>query len=149
MEERAGPGRFKCKFTSGEDLRLTEVVQHCGSKNWVFIARQMPGRNPRQCRERWMNYINPVLDITPLSPAEDDLLDERCAEHASRWQLIVSFLLGRSKNFIKNHWTAKQKRIALSRHMTTNREQPLPDPPIPAQDRPDSFMALDNLFPDF
>jgi hypothetical protein len=66
---------------SAEDRRLTEIVQQCGSKNWAFIVREMLGRNPYSYCERSTNYINPVLDTTPLSPAEDDLLDEKFSEH--------------------------------------------------------------------
>jgi hypothetical protein len=110
MDERPGPGRFKCKFAPCEDIRLAEVVRHHGCKSWAVIARQMPGRNPRQCRERWMNYINPSLEHSPMTAEEERLLEEKCREYGPRWQIIVSFFPGRGKNFLKNHWISKHKR---------------------------------------
>jgi hypothetical protein len=110
MEAPPGPGRFKCKFTPAEDVQLTEVIQRSGCKNWAAVARQIPGRNARQCRERWMNYINPNLERTPLTPEEECLLEQKFAEHGTRWQFIASFFPDRGKNFIKNHWLSKHKR---------------------------------------
>jgi hypothetical protein len=112
MDQSEHQPRFKWKFSPIEDIRLTEIVARCGSANWTLVAAQMPGRNARQCRERWMNYINPGLNHTPLSLDEDKLLDEKYRELGPRWQLIATFLPGRGKNFLKNHWISKQRRLA-------------------------------------
>jgi hypothetical protein len=112
-----GP-RFKWKFTPLEDIRLTEVVLRCGCQNWGDVARYMPGRNPRQCRERWMNYINPQLSHTPLTAEEDLLLEKKYNEIGSHWKLIASFFPGRSRNFIKNYWMAKHKRQLRAQPVT-------------------------------
>jgi hypothetical protein len=102
---------FKWKFSQVEDLRLAEVVAKYGPANWTVIAGQMPGRNARQCRERWTNYIKPGLHHTPLSPEEDMLLEQKCLEIGPRWQLIVTFFPGRARNCLKNHWIAKHRRL--------------------------------------
>jgi hypothetical protein len=148
MDERRGPGRFKCKFTPAEDIRLTEVVQECGCRNWATVAGKMPERNARQYRERWLNYINLVLDRNPLSPAEEDLLNEKFAELRPRWQLIVTFFSGRSKNFIKNHWMMKHKTMETISGYIVMKEERNSDPPFPAQPRPDCFRSFDSLIPD-
>jgi hypothetical protein len=95
-----------------EDIRLRQIVAHFGCGNWSFVATQMPGRNSRQCRERWVNYINPELNHHPLSRAEDLLLESKHEELGPQWQLIATFLPGRSKNLLKNHWISKQRRRA-------------------------------------
>jgi hypothetical protein len=147
MDDRPGPGRFKCKFAPAEDLRLAEVVQWCGCGNWAVVARQMPGRNPRQCRERWMNYINPFLDRTLLTPGEERLLEEKLAAYGTQWQLIVSFFPGRGKNFIKNHWISKQKHLERMSRDTALRER-REQPPKSSETNQDDFGGFDALFQD-
>jgi hypothetical protein len=147
MDECRGPGQFKCKFTQAEDTRLTEIVKQCGCRNWAIIAGKMPDRNARQCRERWVNYINPVLERTALSPAEELLLNEKFTELGPQWQIIATFFSGRSKNFIKNHWAMKHKTMkAISGHIVMKEERNS-DPPFPAQPPSDDFRSFDSLIP--
>jgi hypothetical protein len=131
MVEGRGTGRFKHKFTPIEDFRLTAIVRQYGCRNWDLIAAQMSERNARQCRERWMNYLNPALDQTPFSIPEEHLLDEKLAAFGPRWQFIATFFPGRSPNFIRNHWNAKEKRNA--------------DPSVLAQPPPLFFGVFDKF----
>jgi hypothetical protein len=110
MDRASRQSTLKLKFTQMEDIRLIQIVSRYGCGNWNFIAAQIPGRNARQCRERWVNYINPELNHQPLSRAEDLLLETKYEELGPRWQLIATFLPGRSKNLLKNHWMSKQRR---------------------------------------
>ncbi|MDR0662179.1 MAG: SANT/Myb domain-containing protein, partial [Holosporales bacterium] len=50
-------------FTPEEDRLLREHVKVMGTKDWKGIAQQMSGRNARQCRERWKNYLAPGLNL--------------------------------------------------------------------------------------
>jgi hypothetical protein len=123
MEIRRGPGRYKCKFTNEEDTRLADAVRLCGRGNWELVASALPGRNPRQCRERWANYINPVLDQSPLRPDEEHLLDDKVAEHGRRWQFIVSFFPRRGRNTIKNNWLMRHSRPAATQSPNSPKKQ--------------------------
>jgi hypothetical protein len=76
MFRRPRLGEFKRKFTPAEDARLRDVVDRMGTKDWGAIAAQMCPRNPRQCRERWNNYINPRLANTEWTTAEEELLEK-------------------------------------------------------------------------
>jgi hypothetical protein len=109
MDRRRGPGCFKCKFTPEEDLRLRDVIDRCGSKDWSIVACHMYPRNARQCRERWTNYINPAIQNIPWTPEEEALLEQKFTEFGTRWQIIAAFFPKRSKNHIKNHWLSRQK----------------------------------------
>jgi hypothetical protein len=122
-----GPGCLMLKFTAGEDMHLREVVEQCGTKDWSEVASYMWGRNARQCRERWANYVNPMLADVAWTQAEDDLLDEKFAQIGTKWKTIATFFPLRSKNQIKNHWNLKQKRQQLA--MLTN-PTPDPEPPV-------------------
>jgi hypothetical protein len=65
----ASTGRCN-RFTKEEDVRLSELVDeyltHVGAQiDWQVVAGNMPGRNRRQCRERYKNYINPAFGKEP------------------------------------------------------------------------------------
>jgi hypothetical protein len=123
-----GPGRYKRKFTATEDLALRDVVSRYGVGDWAVIAKHMPDRNPRQCRERWNNYLSPGLLNLPWTPAEDLLLDAKFAEFGSMWDVIRTFFPLRSRNAIRNHWLARQPK--LSRDKTVPAELPSPMPAV-------------------
>ena len=61
----------KCKFTPEEDQRLMSLVMKYGTRDWLYISQKMMSRNPRQCRERWNNYLNPNLTAEPWTIEED------------------------------------------------------------------------------
>jgi hypothetical protein len=109
MQRRRRPGQLKVKFTPADDMRLAEMVNRWGAHDWAFIAQNMPGRNARQCRERWTNYINPGLVHRPWTPAEDQLLTEKYGEFGRKWQVIAMFFPTRSKNQVKNRWLARER----------------------------------------
>jgi hypothetical protein len=101
---------IKSKFQPWEDARLLQVVQRLGPTNWHEIAIHLPGRNARQCRERWSNYVNPNLLKTEWTEAEDDILLRAYQEVGPKWFMIASYLPGRSKNGVKNRYFTLQRR---------------------------------------
>jgi hypothetical protein len=57
----------------------------------------------------------------------------------------MTFFSGRSKNFIKNHWAMKHKKMeAISGHIVMKEERNF-DPPFPAQPPSDDFRSFDSL----
>jgi hypothetical protein len=103
---RHGP---RATFSSTEDEQLKQIMALGGWKSWNAIAAQMPGRTGRQCRERWNNYVNPSLNMKLFTPDEDRLLMQKHKELGTKWEQIVHFFPGRSKNFIKNRWGVLQR----------------------------------------
>jgi hypothetical protein len=86
------PAHLKRQFSPLEDMRLSKVVSWLGPESWTVVAARMAGRSARQCRERWMAYINPNLTDSPMPPAEDTLLDAKHSELGPKWQQIAAFL---------------------------------------------------------
>ncbi|KAK8870693.1 hypothetical protein M9Y10_008580 [Tritrichomonas musculus] len=97
----AGPKSKKFKFTKSEDTQLYNLVKLYGENDWRTIADQMPYRTPRQCRERWTNYVNPGLNKKPWSISEDMCLLMKHHDFGNKWKIIQRFFPGRSKNDIK------------------------------------------------
>ncbi|OHT17572.1 Myb-like DNA-binding domain containing protein [Tritrichomonas foetus] len=92
------------KFSVEEDQILRELVAQHGEKNWSVVASHMPDRSPRQCRERWTNYLSPKLNNNEWLPEEDSVLLARYEEFGSRWVLISKYLEGRTDQMVKNRY---------------------------------------------
>ena len=51
------------------------VIKH-GAKNWTFIAKHLPGRIGKQCRQRWHNHLNPDIKKQRWTDEEDRAIIE-------------------------------------------------------------------------
>jgi hypothetical protein len=96
-----GPRR---KFTNQEDVKLRSLVEQLGAKSWEEIAKFMPSRSARQCRDRYKNYLLDSLVASPWTPNEDAIIVERYRELGPKWVEIAKGLNGRSGNHVKNRW---------------------------------------------
>lgn len=92
------------KFTNDEDQKLKELVTKLGTKSWERIARFMPDRTARQCRDRYKNYLLETLVTDPWTPEEDALVVRMFHELGPKWVEIARMLNGRSGNHVKNRW---------------------------------------------
>jgi hypothetical protein len=92
-------------FSPAEDASLYGILMCSAARpQWRAVARQLPGRTARQCRERWLNYLSPTVRADPWTEAEDRDLLARVNEFGSAWSSIARFFSGRSDNDIKNRW---------------------------------------------
>lgn len=106
----------KAKFTREEDAILLRVVQEIGARDWKMIASHLMGRNARQCRERWNNYVNPDVVNRPWTEEEDKLLMEKYKKNGPRWQALASYFHGRSVNNVKNRWLSWKRNQEKEKH---------------------------------
>jgi hypothetical protein len=92
------------------------------------VAQSLPGRSGKQCRERWLNHLTPILKSEHWSPIEDEILIAHQRTLGNVWSQISLFLTGRSPNSVKNRWA-----VLSSRDARKARPPPEPrQPPIPA-----------------
>ncbi|OHT05994.1 Myb-like DNA-binding domain containing protein [Tritrichomonas foetus] len=92
------------KFTIEDDEKLRDLVKKFGDSNWLVVADHMPGRNSRQCRERWLNYLSPTLNNSEFTPEEDQLLNEKVEELGTRWVKIAKYFDRRTDQMVKNRY---------------------------------------------
>jgi hypothetical protein len=104
----------------------------------------MHPRIPRQCRERWTQYLNPSVQNPPWTPEEDILLAKKFNEFGPRWKAITACFTNRSRNSIKNHWMTKLKHKDQSESDIAPASPVVPKPgalPEPTQDGSESIFA--------
>jgi hypothetical protein len=132
------------RWTLEEDQQLAALVEQHGI-NWKQIAPSMPGRSNRQCRDRWINYLNPTPTNNPWTQEEEAFLLKKYQELGPKWTLIATFFTGRTDMNCKNRWHTIQSRTSKARRQ---RRQPIPaqlPQPLP-QVQPTQFN-LDDLMP--
>jgi len=65
---------YKSSWSSVEDELLVKAVAKWGPHDWYQIASEMPGRLPRQCRERYKNHVRQGINTAPFSREEDAII---------------------------------------------------------------------------
>ena len=107
------------KFTDEEDEFLKSLVTKYGIKAWNKISELMPGRTPRQCRERYGNYLQPHLLNGEWTQEDEKKLIEKYNEIGPKWAKIAEFFETRSDVNVKNHFAAMKRRGQLNQTIET------------------------------
>merc|ERR1712226_1243947 len=100
----------KMAWQAAEDRRLLELVQIHGPKGWATIATAISGRSGKQCRERWLNHLNPDVRKDAFSPQEDKIIMTYVESFGTRWAKIAAQLPGRTDNAVKNRYYSTLRR---------------------------------------
>lgn len=104
-------------FKKEEDDRIIELVKIFGNKQWNIISYFMDGRTPKQCRDRYSNYLIPGFFQGEWTNEEDALLIKLYNQYGSKWSIIQKLFHNRSANNIKNRWYYfLKKRIQKSKN---------------------------------
>lgn len=104
------PELVKGSWSPDEDAFIIKWVNEHGGRNWSTLASNLPGRLGKQCRERWVNSLDPDLLRKPWTEEEDQILIRYQKMWGNKWAKIAHFLPGRTDNSVKNRWNSSLKR---------------------------------------
>ncbi|CAM9219811.1 unnamed protein product, partial [Phaeothamnion confervicola] len=99
----------KGPWTKEEDDIIMSLYSS-GVTKWAEIAVSVPGRLGKQCRERWVNHLDPNVKKTAWQPEEDRILVAAQQRLGNAWTRIAALLPGRSENSVKNRWNSATRR---------------------------------------
>lgn len=92
-------------WTKEEDSLLLSIVQSMKMPmKWSLVAQKLPERTGKQCRERYVNHLNPRLKVTDWSPLEDATIFHLYNTLGSHWAKMSKIVIGRTDNGIKNRF---------------------------------------------
>jgi myb proto-oncogene protein len=99
----------KRAWTKDEDSKLKDSVQtYCG-EDWAAISALVPGRTKSQCRNRWKDVLDPIIDRAgrriQWTVVEDSKLRESVQMHGGKnWERIAALVPGRTQKLCCTRW---------------------------------------------
>jgi transposase-like protein len=99
---------YRRDWSLEEDAQLTKAVKKHG-KDWVAVAKRVPGRTNSQCRSRWVRNLDPGAGKTTgrWKPEEDAKLIEGMKKHAENWVAVATVVPGRTDMQCRSRWVDK------------------------------------------
>jgi hypothetical protein len=92
-------------WSKHEDELLLSIVQSMSwPMKWTVVAQRLPGRTGKQCRERYVNHLNPRLKVSDWNLVEDATIFHLYNSIGSHWAKMSKVIPGRTDNGIKNRF---------------------------------------------
>lgn len=92
-------------WTKEEDALLLSIVKNMQMPmKWSIVAQSLPDRTGKQCRERYVNHLNPRLKATDWNALEDSMIFHLYNSIGSHWAKMSKIIPGRTDNGIKNRF---------------------------------------------
>lgn len=101
----------KGNWTEGEDKILMEWIRQHGPNKWTECSKNIRGRCGKQCRERWVNILNPGVKKGNWTEGEQHQIFESLKKYFTSWSLMAKELEGRTENSIKNYFYSSVRRL--------------------------------------
>jgi hypothetical protein len=104
MENEAS-SKARQLFSKEEDNMIKQLYEEFGMRNWNRISQFLPARKAKNCRDRYLNYLQPNLKTEDWTAEEDSDLLKLVQQYGKKWMIISELLPGRSPISTKNRFT--------------------------------------------
>ena len=105
------------RWDDEEDDALRDyVLAHTAEDGTIdWGAASVGSRGQKQCRERWLQVLDPTLVKGPLSEHEGAALDLLIQRHGLKWGILAGEMLGatqikRSELALRNFYYCRERR---------------------------------------
>ena len=98
------PGLLKGYWSKEEDDKLLEWISSHGPKKWSECSKFLLKRSAKQCRERWLNHLDPMIKKDDWTEEEDRQIYELYKKYGTSWSKVSKEMKGRTENSIKNRF---------------------------------------------
>lgn len=114
---------IKAMWTQIEDDALVRLVKEYGVQKWARLAKHLNReinamktqgsidqtemvfeRNGKQCRERWLNALNPTINKGDWTLEEDIDFLKKWLKIGNQWKNIADLIHGRTESQVKNRF---------------------------------------------
>lgn len=106
---------------------LLEIIKEQGPHHWKEIALELSHRcelgifrQGKQCRERWINHLDPNVKKGIWTEEEDLALLKYFTEKGKKWAEIAKRLGGRTENNVKNRWISLMRKYKSELNIDSN-----------------------------
>ncbi|KAF9999854.1 hypothetical protein BGZ65_004851 [Modicella reniformis] len=103
----------KGTWTTAEEEILLEAVRDLSSENWHAVAMKVPGRNAKQCMQKWQTDLDPQINRQPWTAEEDEKLVEAYHTFGNSWQQIAKMVETRTWYQCYNRVRAKSVKTKI------------------------------------
>ncbi|KAF9283875.1 hypothetical protein BGZ88_010263 [Linnemannia elongata] len=132
----------KGTWTAAEEEILLEAVRGLSSENWHAVAQMVPGRNAKQCMQKWQTDLDPQINRLPWTDAEDEKLVEAYHRYGNSWQQIAKMVETRTWYQCYNRVRAKSVKTKIQQttgtHPASIANGGIPGGPRPEGSKPGS-----------
>jgi len=101
----------KGNWTAEEDQLLLAWVNEHSATKWTECSKLIRGRCGKQCRERWVNILNPEVKKGNWSDHEQDVIFQNLSTYMTSWSSMSKIIPGRTENAIKNYFYSSIRRL--------------------------------------
>ena len=85
-------------WTNIEDEILKAAISKYGPQQWARVSSLLNRKTAKQCKARWMQWLDPGIRKVEWSKEEDEILLQKAKEMSTQWETIAKMIVGRTAN---------------------------------------------------
>lgn len=103
---------YRNPWSREEDKDLIKLVKDLGVDQWAAISKNLPSRDRKQCRQRWIYHLNPDINKEErFSVEEENTFETMHKKLGNKWAAIAKSLPGRTNKDVLCYYNRIQRRI--------------------------------------